>query len=73
MTPERTVAGQYEAWAYEHLRAADPDCRDEDDDHDDIPIRAGAPEAIGLTPRQLRAQTAEAVAIEDALRPGGKQ
>lgn len=35
---------------------------------DSIPIRAGAPEAIGLTPRQLREQTAAAVAAEDALR-----
>ncbi len=35
---------------------------------DDIPIRYGAPEAIGLTPRQLREQTAAAVAAEDALR-----
>lgn len=34
----------------------------------DTPIRAGAPEAIGLTPRQLREQTAAAVAEEDALR-----
>lgn len=34
----------------------------------DIPIRAGAPEAIGLTPRQLRARTAAEVAAEDALR-----
>lgn len=36
--------------------------------HDDIPIRAGAPEAIGLTPRQLREQTAAGVAAEDEIR-----
>lgn len=32
------------------------------------PIRAGAPEAIGLTPSELRARTAEQVAAEDVLR-----
>lgn len=37
-------------------------------DDDDTPIRAGAPEAIGLTRSQLRARTAEGVAAEDALR-----
>lgn len=71
--PSRPVAGQYEAWEYERHRAAEPDCRDEDEDdppadHDDIPIRAGAPEAIGLTPRQLREQTAAGVAAEDEIR-----
>lgn len=34
---------------------------------DDIPIRCGAPEVIGLTPRHARARMADGVAAEDAL------
>ncbi|HEU4727733.1 MAG TPA: hypothetical protein VFT22_07585 [Kofleriaceae bacterium] len=53
--PTRPVAGQYEEWL-------------EKQSADDRPIRYGAPEAIGMTPRQLRETTAAATAEEDALR-----